>query len=106
MTIRIISPTILVLSEAVHSNLHTLQLAQSSYIHHRHRTQTMISNLERYQLCESSQIQYSDVRVANTVVNDDLSHTRIQRHQLIDGPNSRIWILLQVGMLSQSTNIY
>ena len=97
---------ILVLREAVHSNLHTLQLIQSSHIHLHHITQTMISNSQWPQLCESSQIQYSEVRGTNTVVNDDLSHTRIQRHQLIAGPNSRICILLQVTMVSQGTNIY
>ena len=98
---------ILVLRETVLSNLHTLQLTQSNHIHNRHITQTMISYFQRLQLCESSQIQHSEARFTNTIVNDDLSYTRIQRHQLIDSPNSRIWILIgDIRMISQSTSIY
>ena len=92
--------------KTVLSNLHTLQRIQSNYVHSRHITKRVVSNLQRSQSRESRQIQYSVVPVTHTIVNDDLSHRIVQRHQFINTPNSRIWILPQIGMVSQIANVY
>ena len=108
MTIRILTISILVLSEAVHPNLHALQLAQSSDVEYIHIHETPITNHNTLQLIqsfqlhffhihecfisdhnsshirESSQIQHSEGRVATTpILNDDLSHGRIESVQVI-----------------------
>ena len=67
----------------------------------------MISNLQPSQSRESRQIQHCEVRVTNTIVNDDLRHRIVQRDQLINTPNSCIVVVpRQIRMLSQSTNVY
>ena len=76
--------------KTVLSNLHTLQRTQSNNAHSRYITKRVVSNLQRSQSREAGQIQHSEVRVTHTIVNDDLSHRGVQRHQLIDSPNSRI----------------
>ena len=58
------------------------------------------------QLRESTQIQFRETRVTHTIVNDDLSHAGRKGCQLSDTPHCRIRILLQVGVISQSTNVY
>ena len=84
MTIWIITPTILLLSEAVHSNLHTLQLTHSNHLHFIHKYERIISNHNSPHTHESSQIQHSEGRVATApILNDDLSHGRTESIQVI-----------------------
>ena len=84
MTIWITSIVILLLREAVLSNLHTLQLAQSSYVEYIHIHECFISDHNSSHIRESPQIQHSEGRVATTpILNDDLSHSRIEGIQVI-----------------------
>ena len=76
--------SILVLSEAVDSNLHTLQRAQSSDVEYIHIHETPITNHNSSHIPESSQIQHSEGRVATApILNDDLSHGRTEGIQVI-----------------------
>ena len=79
MASRIIITTILVLSEAIHSNLHTLQLTQSNQLHFIHITETVVSNRQRFQLQESRQIQLSEIRLTHTIIDNDLGHSGSER---------------------------
>ena len=101
MTIWIITNVILVLSETVLSNLHTLQFTQSSDVHSRHIIQAVVSNLQLSQSRESGQIQFSEGQVTNTIVNDNLRHRGVKNYQFIDASNSRIRIVSgQIRMVS------
>ena len=79
MTIWILTIPILVLSEAAHFNLHTLQLTQSNHLHFIHITETVVSNSQRFQLQESRQIQLSEIRLTHTIIDNDLGHSGSER---------------------------
>ena len=106
MTIWITSITLL-LREAARANHNTLQLIhpnQSQFIHVR---ETMIPNLQSFQLRESIQIQFSQTRLTNTIVDDDLSHSGVKRIPIADRCDSCLWIVFwEIGMVSQSANVY
>ena len=109
MTIWIITITILLLCEAVHSNIHTLQLAQSNHLHFIHIHETIISNHNLLQSLESSQIQYSERCVIQTVTwNYKLSNPRTKSTPLSESGcgNNTIRLLDEIGMICQSANIY
>ena len=65
-------------------NLHTLQLTQSNQLQFIHIHERVVSNHNSSHIRESSQIQHSEGRVATTpILNDDLSHGRIEGIQVI-----------------------
>ena len=106
MTIWVI--TILLLREAVHSNLHTLQLIEPSEIKYTHIHERFVTNHNTPHTLESGQVKHDERGiVADPIVENDLSHVRVQGYQIIQIAHCRVRIVSrQIWMTSQGSNVY
>ena len=66
----------------------------------------MTTNHKRFQLRESSQIQLCEFRITDTIVDDDSGDRCIESVEFIDGSDGGAGILDEIGMISQSTDVY
>ena len=65
-----------------------------------------MTNHKRLQLGESSQVQFSEFRFTDAIIDDDSGDRWIEGIELIDGGDSGVGILYEIRMISQGTDIY
>ena len=108
MTIWIITPAILVLSETAHSNLHTLQLIQSNYARLVHILETLVANHNTPHTLKSGKVKHSERGIIDDrTVENDLSHARVQGYQIIQIAHCCVRIVSrQIRVTSQRSKIY
>ena len=94
MTIWIITIPILVLSETVLSNLHTLQLTQSNQVNTARIRKAVVPDYQSLQVRETRHNQCSITWVIHAIVNCNMSSIGIERQQFTHTTNSCIWVML------------
>ena len=108
MTIWIITRTVLVLSETVHSNLHTLQFTEPSDVEFTHVHERLVAYHNAPHTLEFGQVEHSERGiVADPIVENDLSHVRVQGYQIIQIAHCRIRVVSrQIWVTFQCSNVY
>ena len=106
MTIWII--TIITLRETLLSNHHTLQFAEPSDVEFTHVHERFVANHNTPHTLESGQVKHSERGiVADPIVENDLSHVRVQGYQIIQIAHCRIRVVpRQIWVTFQCSNVY
>ena len=106
MTIWII--TIITLRETLLSNHHTLQFTEPSDVEFTHVHERFVANHNTPHTLESGQVKHSERGiVADPIVENDLSHVRVQGYQIIQIAHCRVRVVSwQIWMTSQGSNVY
>ena len=108
MTICILTITVLLLRETLLSNHHTLQFTEPSDVEFTHVHERFVANHNTPHTLESGQVKHSERGiVADPIVENDLSHVRVQGYQIIQIAHCRVRVVSrQIWMTSQGSNVY